>query len=181
MAGEAVPAALSSDRAASARPSVSQKSSSGRTKNLIPGEFSKSHNDDCAFACCFVCASNASIVLDFRQSQFRDDSMKVPKAARLVIAAAIVGVVPTFARADILSSKRGFGDTGANYNDLQASGAGWYYTWGTGPAEPGELRRQVLSDVLECPQPDDHQQRQGDEPDYTSSDSTSRSVRTRRT
>jgi hypothetical protein len=41
------------------------------------------------------------------------------------------------ARAQILDSKRGFADTGANYNDLQAVDAGWYYTWGTGPASPG--------------------------------------------
>ena len=41
------------------------------------------------------------------------------------------------ARAQILSSKRGFADTGANYNNLKATGAGWYYTWGTGAANPG--------------------------------------------
>src|SRR5262245_50333081 len=40
------------------------------------------------------------------------------------------------ASAAILSSKRGFADTGANYNNLQATGAGWYYTWGTGAANP---------------------------------------------
>jgi putative glycosyl hydrolase len=38
--------------------------------------------------------------------------------------------------AEILSSKRGFADTGATYNKLQATGAGWYYTWGTGSASP---------------------------------------------
>lgn len=43
------------------------------------------------------------------------------------------------AGAQILSSKRGFADTSANYNDLQASGAGWYYTWGTGAASPGNF------------------------------------------
>jgi hypothetical protein len=41
------------------------------------------------------------------------------------------------ARAAILSAKRGYADTGASYNYLQATGAGWYYTWGTGVANPG--------------------------------------------
>jgi autotransporter-associated beta strand protein len=41
--------------------------------------------------------------------------------------------------ADILSSKRGFADVGANYSNLQATGAGWYYTWGTGVANPGNF------------------------------------------
>ena len=43
------------------------------------------------------------------------------------------------ARAEILSSKRGFADVGANYGNLQATGAGWYYTWGTGAANPGNF------------------------------------------
>jgi hypothetical protein len=41
--------------------------------------------------------------------------------------------------AQILSSKRGFADTGASYNNLQATGAGWYYTWGTSAASPGNF------------------------------------------
>lgn len=41
------------------------------------------------------------------------------------------------ARAAILNAKRGFGSTSANYAQLQASGAGWYYTWGTNPGTPG--------------------------------------------
>lgn len=41
--------------------------------------------------------------------------------------------------AEILSSKRGFADTGANYNNLQATGATWYYTWGTGIGNPGNF------------------------------------------
>jgi hypothetical protein len=41
--------------------------------------------------------------------------------------------------AAILSSKRGFADTGANYNNLQATGAGWYYTWGLGAGNPGNF------------------------------------------
>src|SRR5262245_7759029 len=44
-----------------------------------------------------------------------------------------------WAKADVLSSKRGFADTGASYNKLQATGAGWYYTWGTGAASPGNF------------------------------------------
>jgi autotransporter-associated beta strand protein len=43
------------------------------------------------------------------------------------------------ADAAILSAKRGFADTGANYNNLQATGAGWYYTWGTGVGNPGNF------------------------------------------
>jgi hypothetical protein len=41
--------------------------------------------------------------------------------------------------AQIISSKRGFADTGANYNNLQATGASWYYTWGGGAANPGSF------------------------------------------
>ena len=43
----------------------------------------------------------------------------------------------TQANAAILSSKRGFADTGAGYSNLQATGAGWYYTWGLGAGNPG--------------------------------------------
>ncbi len=43
------------------------------------------------------------------------------------------------ANAQILSTKRGFADSGAGYNNLQATGAGWYYTWGTGAANPGSF------------------------------------------
>ncbi len=65
--------------------------------------------------------------------------MKMLRATRLAIAAAVVGIFPTLVHGQILSAKRGFADTGANYNDLQATGAGWYYTWGTGPANPGNF------------------------------------------
>jgi hypothetical protein len=41
--------------------------------------------------------------------------------------------------AEVLSAKRGFADTGANYYNLQATGAGWYYTWGTGIGNPGNF------------------------------------------
>lgn len=39
--------------------------------------------------------------------------------------------------AAVLSSKRGFADTSANYENLQATGAGWYYTWGLGEPDTG--------------------------------------------
>ncbi len=39
--------------------------------------------------------------------------------------------------AEILSAKRGLADNGANYDNLQATGAAWYYTWGTGEGNPG--------------------------------------------
>ncbi|HEY7089193.1 MAG TPA: glycosyl hydrolase [Tepidisphaeraceae bacterium] len=60
---------------------------------------------------------------------------------RLAIAAAtaVAGTFPALVHGDILSSKRGFADTGANYNNLQATGSGWYYTWGTGAANPGNF------------------------------------------
>src|SRR5687768_13553755 len=51
--------------------------------------------------------------------------------------AAVMTLNPADAGAEIVSSKRGFADVGANYNNLQATGAGWYYTWGTGAANPG--------------------------------------------
>jgi hypothetical protein len=41
--------------------------------------------------------------------------------------------------AQILSSKRGFADVGANYSNLQATGAGWHYTWGLGAGNPGNF------------------------------------------
>src|SRR4051794_17710555 len=60
------------------------------------------------------------------------------RSSRLALAAAVGAALPALvAQADVLSTKRGLGDTGANYNNLQATGAGWYYTWGTGPANPG--------------------------------------------
>lgn len=49
----------------------------------------------------------------------------------LAVAVTIANAWPSAAAA-ILSAKRGFADTGANYNNLQATGAGWYYTWGVG-------------------------------------------------
>ncbi|MGD0382439.1 MAG: glycosyl hydrolase [Thermoguttaceae bacterium] len=63
--------------------------------------------------------------------------MSTHGSTRFAIAATIVALLPTFVHGAILSSKRGFADTGANYNNLQATGAGWYYTWGTGTGSPG--------------------------------------------
>lgn len=63
-------------------------------------------------------------------------------------AAAVLIVVPVLlgaltlrapAQSQILSAKRGFSDVGASYGLLQATGAGWYYTWGPGPANPGNF------------------------------------------
>lgn len=52
----------------------------------------------------------------------------------VVLAAATSAAV---APAQIINPRRGFGDVRANYTNLQAVGAGWYYTWGTGSASPG--------------------------------------------
>ena len=46
-------------------------------------------------------------------------------------------VLMSTAGADILSDKRGYADTGASYSGLQATGAGWYYNWGTAPGNIG--------------------------------------------
>ncbi len=58
------------------------------------------------------------------------------KVAGLIVTAVCTAATPLFA-ANILDSKRGLGDTSASYSDLQATNAGWYYTWGTGAANPG--------------------------------------------
>src|SRR4051794_16760887 len=59
---------------------------------------------------------------------------------RLAVVFAVMLVLNS-ARVDaqILSPKRGFADSSANYNNLQAIGAGWYYTWGTGLGTPGNF------------------------------------------
>jgi autotransporter-associated beta strand protein len=67
--------------------------------------------------------------------------LTIPKRLALAhVAAVTCACVVLFgaqAEAAILSSKRGFADVGASYSNLQATGAGWYYTWGTGAANPG--------------------------------------------
>ena len=66
------------------------------------------------------------------------------KALRIWCVAALVAAVqssvfmPT-AGAAILSEKRGFADTGASYSGLQATNAGWYYTWGSGLGYPDDF------------------------------------------
>ncbi|HEX6963007.1 MAG TPA: glycosyl hydrolase [Lacipirellula sp.] len=55
------------------------------------------------------------------------------------IVAAVVILTCVSVRGEILSSKRGFADVGASYSNLQAAGAGWYYTWGPGDANPGNF------------------------------------------
>jgi hypothetical protein len=52
---------------------------------------------------------------------------------------AIVTWISPQARAQILSSKRGLADNNTTYNALQSTGASWYYTWGTGPDNPGNF------------------------------------------
>jgi autotransporter-associated beta strand protein len=64
--------------------------------------------------------------------------MNAATAAAIAAAAAGALFSPS-AGAEILSAKRGFADTGANYSNLQATGAGWYYTWGTGVGNPGNF------------------------------------------
>ena len=55
-----------------------------------------------------------------------------------VVCAVIGGAsLRSVATAAILSAKRGFADVTANYSNLQATGAGWYYTWGPDVANPG--------------------------------------------
>ncbi len=66
-------------------------------------------------------------------------------------AAIFAGTLPAFVHANILSSKRGFADVSANYNDLQASGASWYYTWGTGPANPGNFNANFYPMFWDAP------------------------------
>lgn len=53
--------------------------------------------------------------------------------------AAISTLIASSASAQVLSAKRGFADVGASYQYLQTTGAGWYYTWGLGPANPGSF------------------------------------------
>ncbi len=45
--------------------------------------------------------------------------------------AGLLGFAGQAADAQIQSAKRGFGDTGSYYGNLQAVNAGWYYTWGS--------------------------------------------------
>jgi hypothetical protein len=60
-------------------------------------------------------------------------------AAQMLLLACGLALGAADARAQILSAKRGFADVGAGYNNLQATGAGWYYTWGGGAGSPGNF------------------------------------------
>lgn len=63
-----------------------------------------------------------------------------PSAIALSIAAGLaLCLLSPHADAQVLSEKRGFADVGAGYQNLQATGAGWYYTWGLGAANPGNF------------------------------------------
>jgi hypothetical protein len=71
--------------------------------------------------------------------------MLLPRNALAVLSlAGLLFLNAADAPAQILSSKRGFADVGANYSNLQATGAGWYYTWGTGVANPGAFDAQHI-------------------------------------
>jgi hypothetical protein len=56
-----------------------------------------------------------------------------------IVIVAVIAILVSAADAQVLSTKRGFADVGANYGNLQATGAGWYYTWGTGDGNPGNF------------------------------------------
>ncbi|HUO09350.1 MAG TPA: glycosyl hydrolase [Phycisphaerae bacterium] len=66
------------------------------------------------------------------------------KVAGLIVCAIWPAASPLHA-ADILSSKRGFADTGAYYGDIQATNAGWYYNWGTAPSNIGNYNANFYS------------------------------------
>ncbi len=53
------------------------------------------------------------------------------------ITLAVILVCSPAIHAQVLSSKRGFADTGAGYSNLQAVNAGWYYDWGSTPNNIG--------------------------------------------
>lgn len=59
----------------------------------------------------------------------RESLRRIVGGMGLIVVAVLAMPWPS-ATAGILSAKRGFADTGANYTNLQATGAGWYYTWG---------------------------------------------------
>jgi hypothetical protein len=61
------------------------------------------------------------------------------RSKAILAGAVVLAVASASASAQILSSKRGFADTGASYGNLQATNAGWYYTWGTGTGSPGNF------------------------------------------
>src|SRR4051812_1681204 len=54
-------------------------------------------------------------------------------------AATVAAMLSSAAGAQVLSSKRGFGDTSTSYSDLQTTGSSWYYNWGTAPNDVGNF------------------------------------------
>jgi hypothetical protein len=66
--------------------------------------------------------------------------LKIPNWFPISCAATAL-LVFTWSRvpAQILSSKRGLADNATTYDHLQATGASWYYTWGTSPDNPGNF------------------------------------------
>ena len=63
--------------------------------------------------------------------------MSSPMHVRAVIVAALLWAGFS-AHGQVLSSKRGYADSGGSYAGLQATGAGWYYTWSPdSPGSPG--------------------------------------------
>src|SRR5688500_8920529 len=70
----------------------------------------------------------------------RAEATRIKVIAQAVAACAAIGSsLAGDVNAAVLSPKRGFADVGANYGNLQATGAGWYYTWGTGAANPANF------------------------------------------
>jgi hypothetical protein len=59
-------------------------------------------------------------------------------------AALIVLIYSVDGHAQVLSAKRGFADTGANYANLQATNAGWYYRWGPTKANIGNFDAEFV-------------------------------------
>ena len=56
---------------------------------------------------------------------------------QLFLALSVLAASTPLYAVSILDSKRGLGDTGAGYGDLQATNAGWYYNWGSTPNNIG--------------------------------------------
>jgi autotransporter-associated beta strand protein len=82
-------------------------------------------------------ASHLSAEKSRRMMTGRNIGIFIAFAAAVVWAASEV-------RGAVLSSKRGFADGNVTYDRLQATGAGWYYTWEPGPKDPGNYDAKFL-------------------------------------
>jgi autotransporter-associated beta strand protein len=71
--------------------------------------------------------------------QFNTTVSKQLYCSRFCYMVVLLCCVVTNSHAQILSSKRGFADVSANYSNLQATGATWYYTWGLGTGTPANF------------------------------------------